>query len=77
MSEHLTKPEFDAHMDPIRDDIKEIVGLLRAQNGRIYDAEKKIAVLEDRSPNRGAAGVSALVSGIIAGLAMWLSQKGQ
>ena len=78
MNEHLTRDEFLAHMGPIRDDIREMTALIREQNGRVRAAEQKIVVLEERNPNRGAAGVSALISGVIAGLAMWISsQKGQ
>lgn len=74
--EHLTRSEFHYHMDLMRADINEIAQLLRAQNGRVGIAETKLAVLEDRaSPARVASGVSAVVSGAIAGLGIWLSSK--
>jgi hypothetical protein len=74
--EHLSKGEFMAHIGPIRDDIRELIALQRAQNGRVGEAEKKIAVLEDRaSPGRVASGVSALVSAAITGLGMYFSSK--
>lgn len=46
---------------------------IREQNGRIGQAESRLAVLEDRSgPARVAAGVSTLISALIAGLAsLW------
>lgn len=76
MDEHLSKSEFIAHMGPIREDIAELVRLQREQNGRVSKTETRIAVLEDRSPGRVASGVSAVVSGVITGLGMWIgSQK--
>ena len=73
--EHLTKDEFLAHMEPIRDDIRELVTLLREQNGRVSKVETRVAVLEDRSPGRVSAGVSAIVSGLMTGLGVWFSSK--
>ena len=73
--EHLTKDEFLAHMGPIREDIQELVKLFREQHGRVSKAETRIAVLEDRSPGRVSAGVSAIVSGVMTGLGVWFSSK--
>lgn len=75
MAEHLSKDEFLAHIEPIRKDIQELVALLREQNSRVAKTETRIAVLEDRSPGRVATGVSAVVAGVVSGLAMWFSSK--
>ena len=77
MPEHLTEREFLAHMQPIRDDIKEISQLLRDQNSRIYKAESRITIVEERNPSGRVAtsGISAIVSGVITGLGMWLSNQ--
>ena len=52
----------------MKDDIKEAVGLLKEQNSRISKAETKIAVLEDRQPQRQAivwgSGAGAFVGAI-------------
>lgn len=75
--EHLSRDEFLAHIEPIRKDIAEIVGLQRAQNGRVGSVETRVAVLEARDEphtKRDAVGVSALVSAVINGVAMWLGQ---
>ena len=76
-SEHLSREEFVAHMGPIRDDIREITLLLREQNSRIYKAESRLVVLEERNPPGRVAtsGISAIVSGLITGLGMWLSNQ--
>ena len=44
-------------------------------NGRTRELEVKVKVLEDRSPGRTSAGVSAVVSGIVTGVAMWFSKQ--
>lgn len=75
MADNLSKDEFLAHIAPIREDIAELVRLLREQNGRVGKMETRVAILEDRSPNRVASGVSALVSGVITGIGMWLANK--
>ena len=76
MSEHLSKETFEAHIGPIREDIQTLVRLQREQNGRVTKAETKIAILEDRSPKREAVGISAVVSAVVNGLALWVgSQK--
>jgi hypothetical protein len=41
------------------------------QNGRVGTLEAKVAVIEDRNPNRIAGAISAGVAGLIAGLAAW------
>ena len=74
MPEHLTKDEFLAHIEPIREDIKQLVDLQREQNGRVSKNESRIAVLEDRSPSRVSASVSAVVSGLVTGLGVWFSR---
>lgn len=51
----VTKDDVKDLISPLRDDIQEIVALLREQNGRLRVAETEIAVLKDRSPNRAAA----------------------
>ena len=65
----LSRDEFLAHIEPLRRDIAELVRLQRDANGRIGKCEVRIAVLEDRSPNRagvmgGTIGASA-VMGIV------------
>lgn len=74
MDENLSRAEFLAHVQPIREDIAEIIKLQREQNGRVAVAETKIAVLEERNPKRDATVVSGLVSGLINGLALWFTQ---
>lgn len=62
-------------MDRIETSVQLCTDLLRQQNGRLGTSETKIAVLESRyadAATAGAkwgAGVSAAVSGLIAGLA--------
>lgn len=74
MSEHLTRDEFKAHMEPLRDDIRELIALQREANRRVGKAETRIAVLEERTPpSKVASGVSAAVSAIISGLGIWIS----
>lgn len=73
--QHLTKNEFLAHIDPIREDIKQLVQLQREQNGNVADVKTRVAVLEERSPKREAGGISALVSAVISGLAWWASSN--
>jgi hypothetical protein len=73
--EHLSKNEFVAHMGPIKEDIAEIVRLQREQNGRVGKVETRVAILEDRSPKREAVGISAVVSAIVNGIAMWVGAQ--
>jgi hypothetical protein len=74
----LSKDEFLAHIGPIRDDIKELVTLQREQNSRVGKVETRVAVLEERTPpSKVASIVSAVVSGLITGLGILFSQKGQ
>jgi hypothetical protein len=75
MSENLTKDEFVAHITPLRESVATLVQLQRDQNGRVGRAETRIAVLEDRSPGRVSASVSAVISGVITGLGLWFSSK--
>lgn len=61
----LTRDEFLAHMQPMRDDIAELVRLQREANGRMGKAEVRLAILEDRSPGRvgmitGTVGAGAI-----------------
>lgn len=61
----LTRDEFLAHMQPMRDDIAELVRLQREANGRMGKAEVRLAILEDRSPGRvgmitGGVGATAI-----------------
>lgn len=61
----LTRDEFLAHMQPMRDDIAELVRLQREANGRMGKAEVRLAILEDRSPGRvgmitGTVGATAI-----------------
>lgn len=78
MSDHLSKGEFEAHILPMREDIKALVELQREANGRTGKIETRIAILEERSPGnpgRVASIVSAVVSGAITGLAMLFGSK--
>ena len=50
--EQLSRALFLATIEPIKDQIDELVTHHRAMNGRIRQAETKLAVLNDRSPNR-------------------------
>lgn len=73
MSESISREEFLAHIEPIRDDIKEMVALQREQNGRVAKIETRVGILEDRAPTRAAAAVGA-ASGTIAGTLLTLVQ---
>lgn len=75
MEEHLSKGEFLAHIGPMREDIKALVELQRTQNGRVSRAEVDIAVLKERTPatRLETNGLSAVISGVISGLGVWLS----
>lgn len=66
MSEPISREEFLAHMEPIRQDIKELVSLQREQNGRVFKLDARVSVLEDRTPTRTAATIGA-ASGSAAG----------
>lgn len=66
MSEPISREEFLAHMEPIRQDIKELVSLQREQNGRVFRLDARVSVLEDRTPTRTAATIGA-ASGSAAG----------
>lgn len=45
---HLSRDEFLAHIQYVRDDIARVEGRVIAQNGRLGTAENDIAVLKDR-----------------------------
>ncbi len=77
MSENLSKDEFLAHIGPITKDIASLVVLLREQNSRVSKSETRIAVLEERTPpsRLESNGLSAVISGLITGIGLWLSQK--
>ena len=77
MSENLSKETFEAHIGPIREDIATLVVLLREQNSRVSKSETRIAVLEERTPpsRLESNGLSAVISGLITGIGLWLSQK--
>lgn len=69
MSEPLSRDVFHAVIDPMRADIQELIQVIRHQNGRVGTIETKVAVLEDRSPNRAASvwgGVAGLVGSALA-----------
>lgn len=55
MSTPITREEFLAHAQPIQDDVREIVELLREQGKTVSTLDKRIAILEDRQPTRQAA----------------------
>lgn len=59
MVEPITRDEFLAHIEPIRQDIQELVQLQRQQNGRVARAEIDIAILKERTPHRTAAALGA------------------
>jgi hypothetical protein len=44
------------------------------QNGRVGNLEVKVAVIEDRNPNRATAAISAGVAAAIAAASAWFSQ---
>jgi hypothetical protein len=50
--EQLSRELFLATLGPLKDQIDEIVTHQREMNGRIRRAETRLAVLDDRSPNR-------------------------
>lgn len=77
MAEHLTRDEFLAHIEPIRKDIEALVALQREQNSKVSLHHTRLTLLEERpSPGRAAtSGISAVVSGLITGLGMWLSRE--
>ena len=43
--DHLTRDEFLAHIEPMRNDIQEIVSLQREQNSRVNKLENKVGIL--------------------------------
>jgi hypothetical protein len=77
MSEHLNRDEFLAHIAPIREDIKELVSLQREQNSKVAKHDTRLTLLEERTPpgRIATSGISAVVSGVITGLGMWLSSQ--
>jgi|DEB0MinimDraft_3_1074331.scaffolds.fasta_scaffold44357_3 hypothetical protein len=64
----LSRDEFLAHIEPLRCDISELVRLQREANGRIAKCEIRIAVLEDRSPNRAGIMAGTVGASIIVGI---------
>lgn len=74
-SEHLTKDEFLAHIGPMKEDISQLVELQREQNGNVAAVKTRVAVLEDRSPGRVSASVSAVISGVVTGLGIWFTRE--
>jgi hypothetical protein len=56
--------------------IKGVHERLDTLNGRTRTLETRTAVLEERTPaGKIASGVSALVSGLISGIGLWLSSR--
>lgn len=73
MSESISREEFLAHIEPIRNDIQELVVLQREQNGRVFKLDGRVAILEDRAPTRAAAAMGA-ASGTVAGAILTVLQ---
>jgi hypothetical protein len=81
----LSREEFLAHIAPMRDDIREIIAMQRSANGRLgtlegdmpEDLRERLKAVEERNPPGRVAtsGISAIVSGVITGLGMWLSNQ--
>ena len=74
MADSISREEFLAHIEPIRRDVQELVMLQREQNGRVFKLDSRIAILEDRTPNRTAATIGA-ASGTIAGAILTALQR--
>lgn len=67
-NEQLSRALFLATIEPLKDQIDELVTHHRSMNGRIQRAETRLAVLDDRSPNRVglvAGSTVAAVAGVI------------
>jgi hypothetical protein len=74
MSDPISREEFLAHIEPIRQDVQELVKLQREQNGRVFKLDARVGILEDRAPTRAAAAVGA-ASGTAAGALLALLQQ--
>lgn len=68
---------IQVHLEYLRADVSECLGLLKAQNGRIREAETAIAVLEDRADESkrtgrnwgaGTGAAGGFFGGFVAGL---------
>lgn len=74
MADSISREEFLAHIEPIRRDVQELVTLQREQNGRVFKLDSRVAILEDRTPNRTAATIGA-ASGSAAGALFTFLQR--
>lgn len=69
------------HIGYLREDMAELKQLQREANGRTGKLESRVTLVENRieeqrSPsNRASATISAIVSGAISGIGVWLAQK--
>jgi hypothetical protein len=70
--EQLSRELFLATIEPLKDQITELVTHHRAMNGRIRLAETRLAVLDDRSPTRiglvAGSTVAAVAGGVFAAM---------
>ena len=75
--EQLSRDLFLATINPLKSQIDELVTHQRSMNGRISRAETRIAVLDERSPNRVglvAGSTVAAAGGAVFAMMKFLSQ---
>lgn len=76
MSDQITREHLKDALEPIKEDIKELVSLVKDQNTRIGAHETDIAVLKDRQPSRQAIIWGSTAGGFIATIGFILDYFG-
>lgn len=71
----ITRQTLVDILEPLKDDVKDILELLEKQNGRLRDAEKDLAVLKDRQPERPshAGALAGSAAGGFVGVLVWVA----
>lgn len=67
--EQLSRELFLATITPLRDQLNELVTHQKTMNNRMSQAETRIAILRDRSPNRVGIVAGSTVAAAAAGVA--------
>ena len=69
----ITREELTALLAPLKEGVDKCVEMLEEQNSRIHKAETRLAVLEDRQPNR-QAGMWGASAGAFVGVLIALAE---
>jgi predicted nuclease with TOPRIM domain len=74
----LLNERHDAVMSRLaemHEEVAQLAGYVRAQNGEVGRLITRVSVLEERNPGKSSAVVSAIVSGLISGLGVFLGGR--